>query len=223
MEEKKKKSICRTVLLLLAIVIFLLIAIPFFNVISSSYSVIIKDRELNYYRAGNVFICGSIIICKRGAESAREKTMLPPGDRAAYSYIILSMNDIISIEIEQNIDTETAEIPSVNPQYLGRYRILLQGHEGVMVLGVSKERVYGTVRFPKWGRGAVEYLKGVKISGGGLRFTRSAATSDEIKRLGANYLFTQKFSGSYSSAGKVIKGFMTNDRGEKYEWEAVRK
>jgi hypothetical protein len=223
MDEKKRKLFTLILLLTLSAAVIILITLPLVKVINSSYSVIIKDKNMNYFRAGNLFICGNTIICRRDSESVQDRAMIPEEDRSRYSYKILSMQEIISIEILQDEDAAQIELSAVNPRYLGRYKILLQGHEGILVLGVSKDRIYGTVRFPQWGKGAVEYLKGVRISSGEVRFLRSASTPEEIKRLGANYLFKQKFSGTYSSTGKVIKGFMINDRREKYEWEAMRK
>jgi len=223
MDDKKKKMYTLIILLTLSAAVIFLITLPVVKVLNSSYSVIIKDKNMNYFRAGNLFICGNTIICKKDSESVQDRTMIPEEDRSRYSYKILSMQEIISIEILQDEDAAVIELSDVNPQYLGRYKIQLQGHEGILVIGVSKDRIYGTVRFPQWGKGAVEYLKGVRISSGEVRFLRSASTPEEIKRLGANYLFKQKFSGTYSSSGKVIKGIMINDRREKYEWEAMRK
>lgn len=223
MDDKKKKLYTLILLLTLSAAVIFLITLPVVKVLNSSYSVIIKDKNMNYFRAGNLFICGNTIICKRDSESVQDRAMIPQEDRSRYSYKILSMQEIISIEILQDEDAAVIELSAVNPQYLGRYKIQLQGHEGILVIGVSKDRIYGTVRFPQWGKGAVEYLKGVRISSGEIRFLRSASTPEEIRRLGANYLFKHKFSGTYSSSGKVIKGIMINDRREKYEWEAMRK
>ncbi len=223
MDKRKKVILSRVLLIILTATVILLISLPVFKVYNSSYSVIIKDKQMNYYRAGNLFICGNTIICRRSYDSVKDRSMLPEDDRSRYSFRILSMYDIISIEILQDEDAAVIELSAVNPQYLGKFKIQLQGHEGILVLGLAKDRIYGTVKFPQWGKGAVEYLKGVRISSGEVRFLRSASTQEEIQRLGANYLFKQKFSGTYSSSGKVIKGFMINDRGEKYEWEAARK
>ncbi len=223
MEEKRKNLLMKISIVLLTIFLILLIVFPVVKVLNSSCSVIIKDREMNYYRAENLFICGNTIILKRDSEMVKDRSLLPEDDLSRYSYKILSMPDIISIEIVSDEETTGDLVSTVTPQHIGKFKIKLQGHEGVLVIGVSKERIYGTVRFPQWGKGAVETLKGIRISSGEVRFLRSASTQQEITRLGANYLFKQKFSGTYSSNGKVIKGFMVNDRGEKYEWEAVRK
>jgi len=220
---RKKVLLFRLSLVLISIAIIILVALPVVKVLTSSCSVIIKDKDLNYFRAGNLFICGNTIICRRDPESAKDKSMLPEEDRSGYVFRLLSMDNIISIEILHGEEQPVADTLAVNPRYLGRFKIKLQGHEGILTISVFKERIYGTVKFPQWGKGAVENLKGVKVGSGEVRFIRSASTPAEIKRLGANYLFKQKFSGTYSSAGKVIKGFMTNDRGEQHEWEAVKK
>ncbi len=223
MEEKRKKILLKVTIIILTMFLILLIALPVVKVLNSSYSIIIKDKDQNYYRGVNLFVCGNTVICKRDSESVKERSMLPDEDRSRYSYKFISMHDVISIEIVPDDETPADEALPVHQQHLGKFKIHLQGHEGILILGVSKDRVYGTVRFPSWGKGAVETLKGVRVNSGGVKFLRSASTPEEIKRLGANYLFKQKFSGSFNPTGKIIKGFMVNDRGEKYEWEAERK
>lgn len=223
MDKNKRDLLIRLTLVTLSAALIFLIVLPVVKAANSSYSVIIKDKEFNYYRGGNLLICGSTVILKKDTESVKDKSSLPELNRGRFYYSMLSMNDILSIEIVQEDDTGEADIAPVPTQYLGRFKIHLQGHEGILTLGVSKERVYGTVKFPGWGKGVVEYLKGVRVSSTDVRFTRSASTPEEIRHLGANYLFKQNFSGKYSSTGRVIKGIMTNDRGERHEWEAVKK
>jgi len=223
MGKKVRVLFCRVLLVLLTAVLIVFITFPVMKVMNSSCPVIIKDKEMNYYRGDKLFICGDIIICSRDSEYTKDRSTLPEEDRSRHSFKILSMKDIVVIEILHDEEISTSAVLPVNSQYLGRYNIKLQGHDGILVIGVSKERIYATIRFPKWGKGAVEYLKGIRIASGDVKFIRSASTPEEIKRLGANYLFKQKFSGTYSSSGKIIKGFMVNDRGEKHEWEAFRK
>ena len=45
-------------------------------------------------------------------------------------------------------------------------KFIFRAMKGIFCLGVSDERVYGTVRFPLWGKGATETLKGLRIRGG---------------------------------------------------------
>jgi len=223
MEAGKKVLLFRVISALLTASVLFLIALTVFKVLNSPYSVIIEDKDMNFYRAGNLFICGNTVICRMDPEPVKERVKLPEENRARFIFKTLSMQDIISIETVQAQQVETKGTLQVNREHLGRFKIHLQGYQGILVLGVSNERVYGTVRFPQWGKGAVETLKGVRISGGEVNFIRSASTEEEMKRLGANYLFKQKFSGSYSPSGKVIKGFMVNDRGERHEWDAARR
>ncbi len=223
MEMKKKLLLYRISIAVLLSVVVILIAVPVFKVLNSSVQAIIKDKDMNYFRVEKVYICGSTLICRADSESAGERSKLPEVDRSRFSFKIFSIPDIVSIEFLQEEDTAVEDSAPVHAMRLGKFKIHLQGHEGILFLGVSDERVYGTVRFPQWGKGAVETLKGLRISGGEIKFTRSASTQKEVQRLGANYLFKQKFSGTYSSSGKVIKGFMVNDRGEKYEWEAEKR
>lgn len=210
---------------LLAVIALLLIIIPIVKVMNSSYSVIIRDREMNYFRGERIFICGDTIILKKDPVAVKNRSDLPQPGSSRYSLKMMSMNDVAEIEIVSgdSIVNDEDNTQAVKPHLLGRYKIQLQGHEGTLVLGVSKERVYGTVRFPQWGKGAVETLKGIKIGSSGIKFIRAASNQTEARRLGANYLFRQNFSGTYNSSGSTIKGFMVNDRGEKHEWEAVKK
>lgn len=223
MDAKKKVFLCRMISVLLLSAVIFLVTVPVVKVLNSPYRVVIKDKDMNYYRAGNVFICGNTLICKGDSEVVKERSMVPEENRDRFSFKLLSMQNIVSIEVLQDEEMVTDELTPGHPVQLGRFKIHLQGHEGILLLGVSDERVYGSVRFPQWGRGATETLKGLRIIGGEVKFIRSASTPEEVKRLGANYLFKQKFSGKYSSSGKVIKGFMVNDRGEKHEWEAIKK
>ena len=100
--------------------------------------------------------------------------------------------------------------------------MIVQGHRGVLYLREKNNKLHGTIRFPKWGNGAVEYLRSVSIGDGRIKFTRSANSAKEINRLGANYYFTQRFYGKYSASGNKIEGNFFNDRKEKHIWEGSR-
>ena len=77
MEAKKKVLLYRVMTVLLLSAVIFLIAFPVVKVLNSQYRVIIKDKDMNYYRAGNVFICGNTLICKRDSEPVKERSLLP--------------------------------------------------------------------------------------------------------------------------------------------------
>lgn len=223
MDDKKKLRVYPVIIAVISVVLVILIFVPVIKTMNSSYTVIIKDRSMNYFRAGGLFICGSTVICRREAASSGDIQSLPEENRPGSYLTVMSMDNILSIEVVNGEERDETDAADVRPEFLGSYKIELQGYDGILYLGVSKEKVYGTVRFPKWAKGARETLRGVRINSGGIKFTRSASTPAEMKRLGANYLFRQKFTGTYGSSGRIIKGYMINDRGERHEWKAKRK
>jgi hypothetical protein len=90
-----------------------------------------------------------------------------------------------------------------------------------MSLRAGGGSLYGTIRFPDWGRGATEYLRNVRIVGGKIYFTRSATTAKEIRRLGTTSYFTQEYSGEYFRSGNFIRGYYTV-QGARKSWEAFK-
>ncbi len=207
-EEKKKQiKICSGLTSLLLIAIISIISVMMF---SADYSAIIRTSEKKYFRARNLFICGNVMISMKGAETSNNMRFTSEEDD--YSLSILSMSEIglihIIPEAAEDIDGDLAA-PS---KYLGRYSVEVQGHIGTLYLKATRKRVYGTIRFPKWGTGAYQRLKAVKIKNGSISFIRSANSVEETRRLGANRYFTQRFYGKYSSSGRTIKGRFTNAR-----------
>lgn len=223
MEDKKNIKVYRIAIVILSVFLVVLAVLPVIKTMNAPYTVVVKDKDMNFFRAKNLFICGNTVYCSRETGTVKDRHMLPEDNKSGYHFSVMSLDNIISIEIIHGEDGDGPESAAVQPEHLGSFKIRLQGHEGVLILGQSENRVYGTVRFPGWAKGAAETLKGVRINSGSVMFTRSASTPAEMKRLGANYLFKQKFTGTYSSSGKVIKGYMINDRNERHEWDAKKK
>jgi hypothetical protein len=106
--------------------------------------------------------------------------------------------------------------------YIGEYRINAAGNNGFLFLYARGNSVYGTVRFPSWGKGVQEPLKNLKIGNGTISFTRSAKTPQELSRLGVSAPFSQEYSGTYLHSGNTIKGTYSVS-GVKKSWEALKK
>ena len=219
MSENIKKIKPATVLITTCIFLVIIVT-PVIKTLIPDINFIITERDGKMYRAKKFFACGVTIVFMKSADGESDKIRTLETVNSDYKLCIISIKDLKNIEIigEETIIEEIIE--KVEARFLGKYRIQVQGHTGSLRLWIKDNRVSGTVQFPQWGKGATEYLKGVKISNGGISFTRSASSIKEINRLGANSYFTQKFSGRYSNSGKKINGFFINDRQEKHQWEA---
>ena len=218
--DTRREKHMRITVVILSILLAGMVIIPVIRTAFTSYKGLVLDNEGSYFLARNIHICGETLICRKSSFTSKKKGAALSDETGTFSLSILPVNNIKSIEFIP--DEEDPEDGDLNAAYLGRYKINVQGHDGTLVLYEKNGRVYGTVRFRTWANGATEYLKGIKISGKTIRFTRSATTLKEMRRLGANNLFTQRFYGTYSASGKKIYGHFTNDRKEKYEWKAVK-
>ncbi len=219
-EEKKRNR--KKLIYCISLSAAVLIILPCIITVFSSYTAIVEDRDGNFYRAKNILILGNSIISRRDPESSPKKSDTLKAEPASYSLSYRSMNEIRNIEIFPGPDEDSEIEGAVDAKYLGRYNVIVQGHPGILFLREKDGKLSGTMRFPKWGKGAVEYLRGVRIDNGKIRFTRSANSAKEIKRLGANYYFTHRFYGTYSKSGNKIEGYFINDRKEKHLWEGSR-
>lgn len=219
-ENKSPKKLRIAVIVLSALLLALLI-IPLIRTACASHSGLLLDTEGNYSMIKNFHLCGDTLICRKSSFSSQQRDMALADETGSFSLSIISTKKIKSIELIQAQDEETGEIAEANV-LLGKFKINVQGHEGTLVLYEEEGKIHGTVRFPGWANGATEYLKNVKITGEKISFTRSATTVKEMRRLGANNLFTQRFSGTYNKSGKRIWGQFVNDRREKYQWEAMK-
>jgi len=203
------------------LILLLLFTLLFSYIICGSdrYAVI-KDTEGQYFYAKRIIILGNSIISFSGRKYSFKKLIKMDPSDTDYSFSKHSLDDIEQIIFKDFIEEEDVNI---SKKYLGTYKIQLQGHRGYLRLYIKKNRLKGYVRFTTWGKRAHEYLKKVSIKNGKIFFIRSANSPKEINRLGANSYFTQKFSGKYSQNGKIIKGFMKNNRGERHIWDAKKK
>ena len=191
--------------------------------VSARQNVLVKDTDGNFYRARSLIVAGPIALCSRDpADYPNRKAALESATEGGRLSAV-SMNRIAFIEIMAAPD-EGEGLGAWQPglkDLVGDYVVNAAGNHGYLSLRTSGGAVYGTIRFPDWGRGATEYLKGVSISGRKIYFTRSVTTPQELKRVGASAYFTQLYSGEYFQSGKLIKGFYMV-QGQRKQWEARR-
>ncbi len=215
MKQRKKNLLIAAAITVLFIAVIL---IPLFLAWNGSYSAVIKDENSRYYTARNVLIMGNLLMCTRDTVDHRTRYLAVNKPGEEFKTVFSNMKTIRLIEIIPEIEETTDDFP---PEYLGTYRINANGHIGYLLLQYKNNRLYGTLRFPKWAKGAYEPCKGIRISGNRIYFTRSVTNARELRRVGSNSYFTQRYSGTYYNNGRYIKGFFLRS-GAKYMWEAVK-
>ena len=211
---KKFIPVILSILLIVSIIIILLIVIK-----NSSYTIIIKDKTRKYYTARSVVLLGNRLVCYKGIADYKTKRIAYHNINDKKEFAVINIKDVIFIEIvpdEEEIDPAWIE-------FLGTYRVNVSGHVGYLYLRVRNNRPYGTIRFPEWANGVHEILRSLRINRQRktIFFIRSVLTMKELRRVGANTYFTQKFYARYSYQGKVLKGKYIN-RGAKNSWEAEK-
>lgn len=220
--DKKRITACAIPALIgMAFLLILLIVIT----ISSRYDAIVKDRAGNFYRGRSLFIAGNLFICARDSMSFATRSLAAASPADDRSLSVVSLESVEFIEIIPGEEEESSQLGAWHPalkDYIGDYTVNAAGNHGYLSLRAGGSAVYGTIRFPDWGRGATEYLKNVRIVSGTLYFTRSVTTQQELKRLGASAYFVQQYSGEYLRSGNLIRGYYTV-HGERKQWEAVKK
>jgi hypothetical protein len=218
-DSKKTKKILAPLaggaLLLLALIVLLMAF--------SSYHALIRDSDGNFFRARALFIAGDALVCVRDTPLYTTRQEALGGKQGNPVPSFLSMKKIDFIEMVQDQE-EAALPPGWRPtlqDYVGDYVVNAAGNRGHLSLRAGKGAIYGSIRFPEWGKGATEYLKNVRIADGMICFTRSAVTPHERSRLGVRYNFVQVYSGEYRRSGNLIRGFYSVN-GERKQWSAVK-
>lgn len=217
---RKKNRLLLTILLLAGGTSFLFLVLLSIFVTLKSRNAIILDNDSNYYTVKNVSVISNICIGLKSDETFRIKSKAVDSISSEHHFSIIPLTAISVIEFIP--DDSISEKDGVPVKYLGYYRVIVTGHHGQLFLKEEKGQLYGVIRFPNWGNGAYEYLKGVRVKDGWISFTRSATTSTEARRLGAGSFFVQRFNGNYYNNGNAIRGYYLNNRGEKNMWEGKR-
>lgn len=182
---------------------------------------LVRDRDSRFYRA-EVILCawGVLVSLRDEAYYEQRKAALdapPSGHRLAFE----GLSGVAEIELIQE-EPDAAPSRAIPPEYLGGFEINAAGNNGILYIGVYEGHLVGSVRFPGWGKGAIEPLKGMRIEGDTISFTRSVTTPEEARRTGSTLYFAQHYSGRYGRGGTVIHGFYTVQRSRK-SWEAHKK
>lgn len=207
----------------LAIGIALTLAVLIVLMVFAGYDVIVKDSS-GYYRARSLFIAGNLFFCSRDEASYRTRKEALESEAAGTDLSFISMKQVQYIEFmwkEGETGPALGEWHATLKDYIGDYQMNAAGNRGFLSLRASGSYVYGTVRFPDWGRGATERLKNVRIVGGKIYFTRSVTTPAELRKVGGNAYFVQHYTGEYFQSGRMIKGFYTV-YGARKQWEAAK-
>ena len=84
-EEKKKDR--KKLIYCISLAAAVLIIFPCIITIFSSYTVIVEDRDGNFYRAKNILILGNSMISRRDVESYSKKSDALKAESAAYSAV----------------------------------------------------------------------------------------------------------------------------------------
>ncbi|HSV96044.1 MAG TPA: hypothetical protein VLM75_03815 [Spirochaetota bacterium] len=189
------------------IALAVLAALPLILSIASSQRALVRETGGAFYLVRSCTIAGKHLLCLRTAESFTSKKAALESPDAGLRPALISMETVAFIEILHEAPPEPeAESGLVPAAYLGTYRINASGNPGYLFLGAKEGYVYGSLRFPEWGRGVAEPLKGVYIRGNTIRFTRSITTPAERERTGATTYFTQVYTGEYRDGGRTIQG-----------------
>jgi hypothetical protein len=179
-----------------------------------------------YLKISASFSIPGYYIVRRSSDEFQNKDAALNDAAPASQFSFISMNDIDSIEFSPtkeiikasgSKDTWSATLKD----YIGEYRINAAGNNGFLYLYARNGQLYGTIRFPGWGKGAVENLKNVRINSGAISFTRSAQTKAELDNLAIHTAFVQNYTGNYVHSGKSIKGTYVSLGVTKY-WTAEK-
>ncbi len=204
-------------------VLMILVALAAAAMTASSYRVLVKDSGSKYYKAKALFITGDFIFFLKDASLHETRKQALESFDERFGFAIGSMKNVDLIEVIHDEQAGAAGPggAAVPPMYLGNFRLNAEGNQGYLYLRYGNGVVYGSVRFPGWGKGAFEPLKGLYIGGGRIRFVRSVTTRQEIERLGSNMVFVQDYNGSFNHDGSIIHGFYLVG-GSRKTWEAYR-
>lgn len=217
--NKMKSIIWKTAifLILLAAILAGVLAV----VLSSSYTVLVKNTNSKFFIAKDLLIAGNNLFCIRDSFEYNKRKEALSAVEFDFNFTRLPMNEIVYMEIIKEYDEESGNGLTFSKMYLGKYKIDVSGNIGFLYLSAKNRKLYGTIRFPEWAHGVFEPLKNVWIKKGKIGFIRSIDTVEEAKRVGAPTFFTQEYHGDYKNDGNVIEGYYIN-RGAKMMWRGYK-
>lgn len=184
-----------------------LVALPIVLTLISPRKALVRETGGAFFVARPFVVVGDRLLCLRSGESFSARNAALDSPDGGFGPALVPLGDVALIEIIP--ETPSAPETAVGPvplTHLGAYRINASGNPGYLFVGVRNGVLYGTVRFPEWGKGAVEPLKGLYIRGNVIGFMRSITTPAERERTGAPAYFTQVYIGEYRDGGRTIQG-----------------
>ncbi|TAL34436.1 MAG: hypothetical protein EPN93_11985 [Spirochaetes bacterium] len=185
---------------------------------------VVLDGNGKYFRARIVWSGAGLFIALRADTlyDDRAKAVEAPEEGGSPSFAALRRIALIEFLPEPVETTGDDATPPGEPiNYFGQFAVNAAGNQGVLLIWQQDGAAYGTIRFPGWGRGVAEPLKGLVLSGRTIRFVRSAGTADELRYVGGSAYFVQEYYGEYRGGGTEIVGFYVV-QGQRKQWEAYR-
>ncbi|HNX57811.1 MAG TPA: hypothetical protein PKK43_01840 [Spirochaetota bacterium] len=197
---------------------------------SAPQNALITDTDGKMYRARLAMVTGRhSIILSRGELFSDRKQAINSAMSDTRGFIDINSVRLIEFlpEVIEEEEPVVEPAPAAHPKaftgsVIGAYAVNVSGHRGTMIISRSNGVLTGTIQFPQWAKGQIEYLRKVRISGNIITFTRSVEDEKERRRIGAPTFFVQNFSGEITGGGKFMKGQFTN-HGAKEMWEAEKK
>jgi hypothetical protein len=185
--------------------------------------VIVKDGDLSHFRARIIALSGNAVLLIRNSRRHDSRKGAFEDRDSAYLPSVRALDSIAQIEVLPDEDGEdlVGGVSAARPIHLGNFRINAAGNEGFLYLRAKDGVPFGSIRFPGWGNGAFEPLKGVWIAEDRIRFIRSVTTAEEMRKTGAQAAFVQEYFGAYREGGNVIEGNY-RVRGRLKSWYAFR-
>ena len=190
---------------------------PFILALVSHGDYLVKNVEGKFFRVRVIFLAGDYALGLKGPDLHDSRELALTGVKGRD----LSAFSLRQAEFLEVIREEPAEETPVSPafRYTGTYRVVAAGHKGYLYLREREGRPSGTIRFPGWGKGVHEPLKGLAVKGRHVSFVRSVSTGAEMKRVGSQSFFTQSYFGRFTSDGRSVTGHFIRE-GTRYSWSA---
>jgi hypothetical protein len=138
------------------------------------------------------------------------------------SYLLDSIKKIVFFGDEESFkeDQESSSKNVINLNFIGTYKIIAGGHEGILTIYQTQSgSPGGYVRFPQWGKGKTEFLQYIQIKGNNIQFVR-ACVGKACQEIGSPYEFKQTYFGTLNEKGEIEGKYSgTHSSGQ---WKAIR-
>lgn len=203
----KTLKIKRTLILPVLIFLFCAIFAAFCLVLCTdrfSRPVIVHFTSGEYSRADGLLVIADRALLRMDSERFKTRDDAFKSDPLSPGWGLWSLSAIMTLEFlekEQQKKISDQDIP-----YTGTWRIDAEGNPGYIFLTFQNDRYEGTIRFPQYAHGVTEPMRNIAVTGRKITFTRSASTSNELKRMGISTPFKQEYTGWFNTAGNYVKG-----------------